>query len=164
MAKQAIFPSIWWSFWLISFFVYLGFGLQPAEAKNYLVSGQLEIPSISLKTDTTSLTLENGELQTPEGLVGSFTNSENKTLLIGHSSQIFQNLSRVQIGQPIIYLGAMYSVSDIQVLPKTDIKMSELLKPAAQPTIILMTCAGEPITDYDFTERLLITATREVSL
>ena len=36
--------------------------------------------------------------------------------------------------------------------------MSQLLAPSDRPTLILMTCAGDPLPNQDATHRLIVTA------
>jgi sortase (surface protein transpeptidase) len=43
-------------------------------------------------------------------------------------------------------------------MPKESIDMAEVLKRSPEKTIIIMTCAGEPIGNLDATHRLLVYA------
>ena len=158
LPDQINLPAAWFSIWAIVFVMWLAIGLQPAEAKTYEISGHLEIPSIALNTDIASLSLENGELHTPSDLAGSYSNTPNKTFLVGHSTGIFQNLKNLQIGDQISYNGTIYIVSSIKTVAKPDISMNELLAAADRPTLILMTCAGELYENGDASHRLIIEA------
>lgn len=143
----------------LCFAIYLIIGFQPAaEATNYEVSSELKIPAISLHTDVTTLKLHNRKLKTPDTIVGSFTQNENKTLLIGHASTVFEKLKNISLGDEIIYDFDTYIVSDIKVLVKKDVDMDDILAPAEIQTIIIMTCAGDDLGNGDSTHRLIVTA------
>ena len=43
---------------------------------------------------------------------------------------------------------------------KSKINMNKILQKAENDTLVLMTCAGEPIDETDATQRLLIWATK----
>ncbi len=135
------------------------FGLQPAEAvQSYEVSAELAIPSIGLVSDVATLQLEDHELKTPDRIVGSYSKSKNKTLLIGHSSTIFQNLNKINLGDEISYNGKRYQVKKITISKKSEIDMSRLLASAEQDTLVIMTCAGNSLGNGDATHRLIVTA------
>lgn len=142
------------------FGVYIMIGLQPAGATNYDVSTNLAIPSIGLKSDVTELAVRDGRLDTPDTIVGSFTRSDNKTLLIGHSTGVFEHLDSLQDGDAIEYDGRHYYTIRREVLEKSNISMTQLLKSEANDTLILMTCAGKLLDGGDATHRLIITAVR----
>ena len=146
--------------YMLVFGAYVIWGLQPAEAvKSYEISAELSIPSIDLTSDVTALQLEDHELKTPDTIVGSFSRAENKTLLIGHSSTVFQDLNKVKFGDRIVYNGE-YVVNKIEVLEKNDINMSNLLAAAEEDTIVIMTCAGADLGNGDATHRLIVTAVK----
>ncbi len=146
--------------YLLAFVIYLVIGLQPADATSYEVSAKLLIPQIGLDTDVAELTLDEGQLNTPETIAGSFSQSENKTLLIGHSTTVFENLNRVDLGDLINYDGNNYKVKKISLSSKNRVDMSELLAPAEKDTIVIMTCAGELLENGDATHRLILTAVK----
>ena len=142
--------------------VYILIGLQPATATSGIASSQnLNIPSLQISSPVQQLTLEDNRLNTPDTIVGSYQQSPSTTLLIGHSSTVFQNLAQAQIGQSLQYGGETYLISGIATLAKSDISMRQVLKGRSQPTLILMTCAGEPTGDQDYSHRLMITAVKE---
>ena len=148
-------------FWSIVFLfvIYFVAGMRiPANATHYDISGTLSIPSISLVSDVTMLKKENHSLKTPDTIVGSYSNAENKTLLIGHSSTVFYNLYKVLVGDTISYSGQDFVVTNMEVLLKSDISMDEILKAEKENTIIIMTCAGEDLGGGDATHRLILTA------
>jgi sortase (surface protein transpeptidase) len=145
--------------YVTAFLTYVVFGLQPAEAvQSYEVSAELNIPSIGLVSDVTTLELENRELKTPDEIVGSFSRSENKTLLIGHSSTVFQNLNQIRLNDEIFYNNNKYIVKKITIAEKAEVDMSELLAHADQDTLAIMTCAGASLGNGDATYRLIVTA------
>ncbi len=153
--------------YLLAFSIYLAIGLQPAEAaevaeaEEYTVSAELSIPSINLISDVTSVKLTEDGLETPDTIVGEFSNQTNKKFLFGHSSTVFKDLGNVEIGDTIWYNSNAYKIVKTAVLKKEDINMSEVLKKEKIDTIIIMTCAGADLGDGDATHRLLVTATYE---
>lgn len=138
--------------------MYFVIGLSPAEAAKYEISAELSIPSIGLNSDVTKLKLENKHLETPTTIVGSYTQAKNKTLLIGHSTTVFENLENVNIGEEIQYEQKNYRILGKEVFAKSEIDMDEVLKPAERDTIIIMTCAGELYDGGDASHRLIIEA------
>ena len=146
--------------YVVVFFFFLIWGLQPAEAaQSYEISAELNIPSIGLVSDVTTLQIEDHELKTPDTIAGSFSRAENKTLLIGHSGTVFQNLNETRLGDEIIYNNSKYIVGKIEVLEKADVDMSKMLAPAEKDTLVIMTCAGMDLGNGDATHRLVLTAT-----
>lgn len=146
--------------YFVAFFIYVIIGLKPAEAVDYQVSAHLSIPSIGLNSNVTSLTLENGEIQTPDTIVGSYSGAENKTLLIGHSSTVFQDLNKLRLNDEIVLNDDTYIVKKYEVLKKENIVMPKLLERSSEDTIVIMTCAGKTLGGGDATHRLIITAER----
>lgn len=152
--------------YFIGTLLFLYFGLQPATnpsevyaAEAATADSELSIPGIDLTIPTTSVSITNNELEVPEQIVGSYSVHQNKTLLIGHASTAFSSLSQITLGQPVYFGDKTYTVSDIQTLKKADISMKQVLKAEDVDTLVLMTCAGEQITDTDFSHRLIVTAT-----
>lgn len=150
-----------WIFFVVAFFGYIIIGLQPVEAVSYEVSGKLFIPSISLDTDVTALNLEEHQLKTPGDIIGSFTR-KNKTLLIGHADTVFKNLEKVKSGDEIFYDDAKYQVSDMYMKNKSDINIDELMSSVNDDELIIMTCAGNSVNEFDSTHRLIIIAESNV--
>lgn len=147
--------------YLVAFLVFLIYGLQPAEAvEAYVIDSKLKIPSIGLNTDVTKLELTENGLKTPDTIVGSYSRYENKTLLIGHSTTVFNNLRDVKLGNKIEYNNTTYEVKTIDMLAKGKIDMDKLLKTSQQDTVVIMTCAGKLLDGGDATHRLIITAIR----
>ena len=148
--------------YVLAFAVYIVVGLQPAEAaEHYNVTGSLSIPSINLDTDVTTLTLEGQHLNTPDTIAGSYSESEHKTLLIGHSTTVFTDLHRINLREQIYYNGDSYEVTAIDMTRKARIDMGELLSSTDRDTLVIMTCAGELLTGGDATHRLIVTAVKK---
>lgn len=158
LRRHVNFKNIFIVVYVLAFVLYIIIGLQPAKAHNYDVSGQLYIPKIDLVSDVTTLELNNKKLDTPDTIVGSYSRNDNKTLLIGHSTTVFQNLDQVQIDDMIRLDNQIYYVDDIVVQAKDDISMMNLLKKEDKDTLVIMTCAGELLSGGDATHRLIITA------
>ncbi|MDO4612375.1 MAG: class F sortase [Candidatus Saccharibacteria bacterium] len=138
---------------------YLVIGFLPAEATEYMISSSLSIPEIELSAEVTELELDDEGLETPDKIVGSFSYAENKTLLIGHSTTVFEDLSQVGAGSVVVYDGREYIVREAKTLAKDRIDMRKVLAEAEVDTIVMMTCAGELFGDGDATHRLILTAT-----
>ena len=148
------------SLYVFAFIAYIIYGLQPARAVNYDISATLNIPSIDLIADVTALELKNGKLDTPDTIVGSYSRHNNKTLLIGHSTTVFNRLNDVHLGDELEYNNSVYHVVSIDLVSKPDISMTSLLKFEKKDTLILMTCAGELLDGNDATHRLMIKAVK----
>ena len=133
----------------------------PVEATNHEIIAELKIPTINLVSDVAKVKLEDHQLKTPDYLVGSFSRAENKTLLIGHSSEVFKDLFEVKSNDAIYYNGGTYYVTETNVFRKDEINMNEILSGTKKDTLILMTCAGKIFADGDATHRLVITAEAE---
>ena len=148
-------------FFVIAVPVYLFIGLQPATAVDpvELNYDSLNIANINLKTPVQPLSLnDNHELIAPATIAGSFSNHQNKTLIIGHSSTVFKQLNQTKIDNQIVYANSSYTITNITTVEKAKINMNSLLSATDQPTIILMTCAGEPLGNQDYSHRLIVTA------
>ncbi len=138
--------------------IYVYIGLQPAPIANAASYPQLEISSINLKTPVASIALIDRQLTAPATIAGVYQSAINKTFIIGHSSTVFKNLSHAQVGDTIAYDEQTYIIKNIETLQKSDIDMREILQPESTETMIIMTCAGEPLPNQDATHRLIITA------
>ncbi len=152
-AFMAIICAAVFTFCLLKYF-------EPVDAMQYIVSGNLRIPSIGLSSDVTTVALENGELDTPKTIVGSYSRHNNSTLLIGHSNTVFAELANIKIGDSIDYNGATYNIYRSQIIEKDSINMKELLAEKETDTIILMTCFGQIYSDGDASHRMIIFASR----
>ena len=138
--------------------LYLYFGLQPnipADAASY---PRLVIPGIQLDTPVEELELEDRQLNVPDMIAGSYSSEPNKTLIVGHSSTVFEDLDQLEIGQELTYNDRNYEITYLEVLAKEKISMRKVLAGATEDTLILMTCAGESLPNQDATHRLIITA------
>ena len=146
--------------YVLAFAIYVVVGLQPAKAAHYEVAAELNIPSIGLTADVTELQLNNGKLDTPDTIVGSYSQGENKTLLIGHSTTVFKDLSGAKLNSTINYDNKTYRVTEIAMTQKKNVNMNRLLRSTDKDTLVIMTCAGQLLDGGDATHRLIITATR----
>ncbi len=147
------------AFFLIMLPIYFFIGFQsslPAEAANYPI---LDVPSISLHTPVAPLELINHQLTAPATIAGAYSQQPNKILIIGHSSTVFRSLDRVTETDTFTYDDLQYRVNTIVTRAKSEIDMTEILSAASTKTIVIMTCAGDPLPNQDATHRLLITAT-----
>ena len=145
--------------YVILMVAFLAIGFMPAEAATeYDVIGKLEIPTIGLTTEVAKLELENSELKTPKDIAGSFSKNENKTLIIGHASTVFDELGDVLVGDHILYGEKEYIIVKKEIALKEEIRMSRILKGEDVDTLVIMTCAGEDLGVGDATHRLMLTA------
>ena len=157
--KQRLDPKVVFTgLYVILFLIYVVIGLQPADAVQYAISGRLDIPSIDLSSGVTDVELENGDLNTPDKIVGNYSTANSKTFLFGHSTTVFQNLNKIKLGDEISYDDKVYEVVDVTVQEKSDISMSKLLAKEDSESIVLMTCAGDLYDDGDASHRLIVTA------
>lgn len=146
------------SLYVILFAVYLIVGLQPAQASDYEVSGELMIPGIGLESEVVKVDMRERKLETPDTVVGSYTSAENKTLLVGHSTTVFTDLDKVKLGNEMLYNGVTYKVKKIETSVRERVHMNELLKREDEDTLVIMTCAGELLGNGEATHRLIVTA------
>ena len=144
----------------MSFLAYAAFSFVLADGTAYTIDGGLIIPSIGLTSGVTKLELKDHKLDTPDSIVGSYSQNINKTFLIGHSTTIFKNLYQVKIGDGITYNNAEYKITNMEVFKKADIDMKNLLKAEKEDTLVIMTCAGEIMNGTDATHRLIVTAVK----
>jgi len=138
--------------------LYLYIGFQPVssvEASNYPL---LEIPEIGLSTPVLGLELKDRQLIAPADVAGSYSQAENKTFIIGHSSTVFQKLKLLGIYDEFTYGGKTYQVTNLATLEKANIDMQEILAPASEDTVVIMTCAGIALPNQDASHRLIVTA------
>ena len=158
--KKRLNPRIvFFVIYFVAFFGYIIYGLQPVEATNaYTVDNMLSISSIGLNADVTNIHVEDGELKTPDTIVGSYSKNTNKTLLIGHSTGIFKDLDDVKIGDSIKYGDNEYKVTKYVYIEKDAIDMNELLASEDKETLVIMTCAGTLLGDGDATHRIILFA------
>ena len=131
---------------------------EPVDAIAYTISGRVSIPTIGFESEVTKLKMENGRLNTPTNVVGSFNRYENKTLLMGHSTTAFSGLEKARIGQEIKYAGHIYNIYSIEIAERDAIDMDMLLSDEGQKTLVLMTCTGRLYGNGDASHRLIIYA------
>ena len=143
--------------------VYVFLGLQPAPSAEASHYPTLSISSIDLETPVEPLQLEGSTLTAPTDIAGSFSLYTSPTLIIGHSATVFARLEQAALGAEITYDDATYVLVDRQILPKEQINMNQLLARRTTDTLILMTCAGQPLGGQDYTHRLILTAEKAES-
>ena len=153
---RAIFVSLY----AIFLTAYIIIGLQPASATSLRIIGSLSIPSLNLNTEVAKLTLEGGQLNIPENVVGEYHISKKNHLLLGHSTTIFRDLEKLQVDDEINFGDSKYKVTTYEIKAKSDIQMKELLQNDGTDKLTLMTCAGQLLSSQDATDRLIITATK----
>lgn len=141
--------------------IYLYIGFQPVASTEALGYPELNIPSIALNTPVQPITLTDHQLIAPNTIAGVYHANINKTFIIGHSSTVFQNLHQTQTNATFIYDHQTYRITSSEIVEKSDINMQSILAPAEVDTIVIMTCAGEPLPGQDATHRLIITALTE---
>ncbi len=138
-------------------------GLRPAGATRHENNSYLGIPSISLMSSVESMELSDNRLHTPDMVAGSFNyNNSNRTLLVGHSSTVFDSLSKVRLGEKVFFDGSVYKIHTMEVLEKSAINMNQLVKDDGSDIqkLIIMTCAGELYENGDASHRLIIIASK----
>lgn len=143
--------------------VYVFLGLQPAPSAEASHYPTLSISSIDLETPVEPLQLEGSTLTAPADIAGSFSLYTSPTLIIGHSATVFARLEQAALGAGITYDDATYVLVDRQILPKEQINMNQLLVRRTTDTLILMTCAGQPLGGQDYTHRLILIAEKAES-
>lgn len=158
LKKSFDFHRLFVFLYIFAFLVYIIYGLVPVAATNYDVSAKVEIPAINLISDVATLKLEAHALYTPDNIVGSFSRIKDTTLLIGHSTTIFKDLAKLNVGDEVFYDFKKYVISKKDYIKKEEIDMDKLLKSNGFDSIILMTCAGELYDDGDASHRLILTA------
>ena len=148
-------------FFLIMLPIYLYIGFQPVASTEALSYPTLKIDDISLSTPVEPLQLTDHQLIAPANIAGSYSSQPNKTLIIGHSSTVFRQLDQIRIGESLVYNEKTYRITKREILEKSAIDMTAILATSDVDTIIIMTCAGEPLPNQDATHRLIVTATIE---
>lgn len=121
-------------------------------------SGVLEMSSISLSAPVSEVALSGRELSVPNYIVGKYQTNENKVLLMGHSSTVFADLDKVEVGDKFSYNGQSYLVVSKEIKAKSEISMREILEDEGVPILTLMTCAGENLSGQDYSHRLIVDA------
>ncbi|MBR3220403.1 class F sortase [Candidatus Saccharibacteria bacterium] len=142
-------------FLAIGIYFYQGFQPYPVDAT---APNRLFIPSINLSTPVDDVSKTGQKISVPEVIAGAYSENTNKTLLLGHSSTVFERLGDLKIGDSLVFDDNSYRITKIITVTKAEIDMSDVLAPAEQPTIILMTCTGQHIAGHDYTHRIVITA------
>ena len=125
------------------------------------INASLRIPSIGLSSSVSPAVYKNNMLEVPNVRIASIEN-HNKLFLYAHNFSAFKNLQNLKIGDIITYQKAsapssIYRVTQLQTIKTSEINMNSLLKSTENPSLILMTCAGEKLQD-DYESRLIVYA------
>lgn len=143
--------------------IYAHMSVEKVSSIEALSYPTLSITNINLETPVAGLEMIDRKLTPPETIAGSYSQNENKTLIIGHSSTVFKKLEQVRLGNEIKYGDKTYIVTNTVTLEKSQVDMSSVLATSESNTLVLMTCAGDPLPDQDATHRLLITAQEKIT-
>lgn len=146
-------------FFLIMMPIYVYIGLQPAPITEALEYPSLEINSIGLSAPVAEIEMQDRKLIAPANIAGIYHSARNKHFIIGHSATVFKSLHNVSLSDHLTYDDQEYLVTNIEILEKSSVDMFEILKATDVNTIVIMTCAGDPLPGQDATHRLIITAT-----
>lgn len=138
--------------------IYAHMSVEKVSSTEALSYPSLSIANINLDTPVAGLEMVDRQLVPPNTIAGSYSQNPNKTLIIGHSSTVFKKLDQVRLGNEIHYGDKTYTVTNVSTLTKADVNMAALLASSELDTLVLMTCAGEPLPDQDATHRLIVTA------
>ncbi len=148
-------------------FAFITIGLQPIRSaevayadESAVADATITIDAIGLDAPVMQSAINENTLSVPEQIAASYSTTQTKTLIFGHSSTVFKDLHQVSMGDEIVYRNQTYHVINTKEQRKDEISMSEILAPTKTPTIILMTCSGDliPGSNGDHTHRLIITA------
>lgn len=120
----------------------------------------LKIPAINLTSAVTPTDLANNTLETPDSIIGSYTNNQ-KIFLFAHNTTSFKNLHNLKINDQILYQKDnevhTYYATNIELKPVENVLMTKILKDTPAPTLILMTCSGQK-QNGQYPDRLIIYA------
>lgn len=144
--------------YFVAFSIYLVIGFMPAEASDNGESSDFIASKIGLSSEVVEVKLQDGKLATPDTIIGSYSGGDNNVFLFGHSSTVFTDLHNLLLNDEVSYMGKLYRIVKIDMLPKSMIRMSELLSSRSIDTLTIMTCAGEYLENGDSTHRLILTA------
>lgn len=138
-----------------SLFIIVGCQPTATDAVNY---PELIIGSIDLDSPVEPIEPVDRQLEAPATIAGAYSQHNNKTLIIGHSTTVFKELHNVKIGEELTYGNRQYLIVDTETVLKKDVNMKAILQGSERETLIIMTCAGELLENQDATHRLLVTA------
>lgn len=119
---------------------------------------RLFIPSIGLIARVTDIERDGNTLKSPDYIAGAYHATNHKTVLIGHSSTIFNNLHNIRLKDKFTFDNKSYTVVKTEILEKALIDMNEVVAETEKNTLILMTCYGESLGGQDFSHRFIVTA------
>ena len=119
---------------------------------------RLFIPSIGLIARVRDIERQGNQLIAPDTIAGAYQPTNHKTVIIGHSSTIFQNLKNVKETDTFTFDNKSYKITSREITPKNVVDMEKVVAETEKNTVVLMTCSGEPLGGQDYTHRLIITA------
>ncbi len=145
--------------YFVALIAYIVVGFRPSSA-DAAANNRLFIPSINLQTPVKAVSKNGNKLEVPDEIAGVYNEKHNKTLIIGHATTVFKNLKDLHPGNIFTYDNEEYEITEMVTIPKSTIRMNDLLAAAEEPTIVIMTCAGTPVSNTDTTHRLLVTGVK----
>jgi sortase (surface protein transpeptidase) len=153
-------PKFSWIFGIMYFFVIFGtvfYFFKPKEA-DAMSEERLFIPSIGMIARVKNIEREGSKLVPPDLEAGAYHPAIHKTVLLGHSTSIFNTLKNVEMDDRITFDNKDYTITRIEIVEKTAVNMEEVVSETEKNTIVLMTCYGEPLGEQDYTHRFIVTA------
>lgn len=141
---------------ILSLFAIFYYGFQPSpvvQAESYLT-----IPQLRLTTPVITVQPNHNIIPVPDRIAGLYYANPNKLFLVGHFNTVFQDLTKLKVGDEITLAQDTYLIKSRLILSKSEINMQTLLAAENQPTLIIMTCAGQPLEYRDYSHRLILTS------
>ena len=153
-AKFTIFAGILY-FSIITGFVAYCFAPKSVDASS---EERLFIPSIGLVANVRDIERTGNQLIAPDTIAGAYRPATHKSVIIGHSSTVFENLKNLADGSDFTFDNKKYRVKKREILEKNFVNMNEVISATEIDTVVIMTCYGTPLKDQDYSHRLIITA------
>ena len=153
-AKFTIFAGVLY-FTITAGFITYCFTPKTADASS---QERLFIPSIGLVARVRDIERTGNQLIAPETAAGVYRPTNHKSVIIGHSSTVFENLKNLGTETVFTFDHKKYLVKKREILEKAFINMNEVVSETRKNTVVIMTCYGTPLKDQDYSHRLIITA------
>ncbi len=153
-AKFSIFAGLLYFIAIAGFTAYI-FIPKAADASS---EERLFIPDIGLIARVKDIERQGNQLIAPDTIAGAYKATNHKTVIIGHSSTIFKDLSKLDGDESFTFDGKSYSIKSREIIEKRFVNMEEIVSETERNTIVLMTCYGESLGGQDYSHRLVITA------
>ena len=119
---------------------------------------RLYIPSIGLIARVRDIERTGNQLISPDTIAGAYQPTNHKTVIIGHSSTVFKDLKNVSSADTLTFDNKSYKITSREIIEKNSVDMGQIISETDTPTLILMTCYGEPLGGQDYSHRLVLTA------